>query len=86
MKNQTKLPFPVVAVFANDWAIYSGSCEENNEFLVSEAWVVGYLIEDLKERIAVAHHYFTDTRRLRQVTSIPRKMVKKIVYLNPKGN
>lgn len=74
----------IVKVIAEDWAQYADQVEVTFSFKVSLGEIVGFLIQEDKDKIVIAHQLFPREDvpdDVRFTTVIPRKMIKKLEVL-----
>ncbi len=74
----------IVKVIAEDWANYTDIIETTFNFQVSLGEIVGFVVQENKDKIAISHQLFPrkDTvDDVRYTTVIPKKMIKKMEVL-----
>ena len=82
-----KPKYPLVFIYARDWGIRTEShtmSEARKSFEIPKGWLVGWLIEDGKDVIKLAHEYFEELNgedEFRYISIIPKETVihKKII-------
>ena len=72
---QYKTPFPIVLIYATDWSHNSGLQELDDDFSTEPAFVVGFLVKETKQDIAIALEYFTGLKEVRDTSVIPKSTI-----------
>jgi len=77
----------IVKVIAEDWAQYDDTLEKTYPFKTTKAEVVGFVVKETKDIIALSHQLFPrdfSIDDVRRTTVIPKKMIKEIKVLEEK--
>jgi len=77
--------YPVIIIYARDWGMDTVlmTKKEVKRLKVPQGWLVGWLVDETKEAIKLAHEYFDDSDEyeFRYVSTIPKETIiyKKII-------
>lgn len=80
-----KPSYPLAIIYARDWGMTSAllTLNEAKKEKICKGWLVGWLIEETKEVIKIAHEYFDDSdeHEFRYISIIPKETIifKKII-------
>lgn len=71
-----------MSIKAIDWCYYSDIYYTvDNDFPLIDGEIVGMVVKETDEYIAIAHQLFEDGKKTRHVTSIPKVTIKEIIEL-----
>lgn len=73
-----------VWVIAYDWALYGTEKSIHDDFIPVKSEIVGFLIKDEPDYIAVALEYYSKDNEVRHCVSIPRACIENIYELMSK--
>lgn len=76
--------FPVVMVCAKDWTLYNEQKSIYDKFEISIGYLIGFLIQEDKEKIVLAANYFEDGQ-VRETTVVPKEAIIYILNLSRRG-
>ena len=62
----------IIAIYANDWAMYSDEMPRTGEFSIVRGWIVGALVSEDDAKIVLAHEWFPGDDKVR-CTSVIQK-------------
>lgn len=77
--------YPFAIVYAKDWSMDTLLLTEKEvkKLKIAQGWIIGWLVEETKEVIKLAHEYFDDSEEdeFRYISVIPKETIifKKII-------
>lgn len=65
----------IIAIYANDWAMYSDEMPRNGDFSIVRGWIVGALVMEDDTKIVLAHEWFPGDDKVRCTSVIQKHCV-----------
>jgi len=73
--------YPVIAVLAADWSMYTEQVDYDEDFKLLTVWIVGLLISEDKHKLVIAHEFFPKGKDVRYTSVISKVSIIKRIDL-----
>ncbi|MHA2219497.1 MAG: hypothetical protein ACXACY_26605 [Candidatus Hodarchaeales archaeon] len=81
------VPYPVIAIYANDWAGYPEEFPINiiDDISPLKGWVVGMLLKETADFVTIGQEFYPENKTCRWVTCINKAAIIKRINFETEG-